>query len=414
MRRRDGGENREGRTVAWTNEAIVSQSGAVMSTYGRWPVAMVRGQGSWLWDADGRAYLDFAAGIAVTILGHSHPEVAEAIAEQARTLIHCSNLFHIPQQVELARWLADHSALDQVFFCNSGAEANEAAIKLARRWAYATGREERREIVALEHSFHGRTLGALTATGQKKYQEGFGPLVPGIRHVASGEIGLLEEALDGGVCAVMLELVQGEAGVIPLSPSYVQQVRRLCDERGILLIVDEVQTGMGRTGTLFAYEQYGIEPDMMTLAKGLANGVPVGAMLAKRKVAEAFGPGTHGSTFGGNPLAMRAALATVSVLERERLWERAAERGAYLRRRLEQALGDHPRVREIRGLGLMLGVVLDGPAAPVAEACLHEGLLVTVAGGNTIRLLPPLIVSEEEMDTGVSRLAAALGRAYPA
>lgn len=398
--------------MTWTNEEVVARSEALMRTYGRWPVAMVRGEGAWLWDADGRKYLDFAAGIAVTALGHSHPAVAEAIADQAKTLLHCSNLYYIPQQVELAKWLVDHSALDQVFFCNSGAEANEAAIKLARRWAYRAGHPARTTILTLEHSFHGRTLGALTATAQEKYHEGFGPLLPGIRYVPAGDPEALQAAFGEDVCAVMMELVQGEAGVMPLPREYVQQVRKLCDERGVLLIVDEVQTGMGRTGTLFAYEQYGIEPDIMTLAKALANGVPVGAMLAKKAVAEAFVPGSHGSTFGGNPLAMRAALATVSVIEKERLWERAAERGAQLRWRLEEELGGHPRVAEIRGLGLMLGVVLDQPASPVVEACLQEGLLVTAAGGNTIRLLPPLIVSEAEIEDGVNRLAAAFRNVF--
>jgi acetylornithine/succinyldiaminopimelate/putrescine aminotransferase len=252
----------------------------------------------------------------------------------------------------------------------------------------------------------------LTATAQQKYHEGFGPLLPSVRYVPAGDLEALQAALGDDVCAVMMELVQGEAGVMPLPLEYVQQVRKLCDERGVLLIVDEVQTGMGRTGTLFAYEQYGIEPDIMTLATAWANGVPVGAMLAKKAVAEAFVPGTHGSTFGGNPLAMRAALATVSVLEKERLWERAAERGAQLRRRLEEELGGHPRVTEIRGLGLMLGVVLDQPASPVVEACLHEGLLVTAAGGNTIRLLPPLIVSKAEIEDGVNRLAAAFRKVF--
>ncbi|MDI3256803.1 MAG: acetylornithine transaminase [Kyrpidia sp.] len=395
-----------------TNGEVVARSAALMKTYGRWPVAMVRGEGVWLWDADGRRYLDFAGGIAVTVLGHSHPAVAEAIADQARTLLHCSNLYYIPQQVELANWLAGHSALDQAFFCNSGAEANEAAIKLARRWAYHNGAPGRSTVVTLEHSFHGRTLGALTATAQPRYQEGFGPLLGGVRHVPAGDLEALETALDGTVCAVMMEMVQGEAGVIPLQREYVRKVRDLCDRRGILLIIDEVQTGMGRTGTFFAYEQYRVEPDICTLAKGLANGVPVGAVLAKRAVAEAFGPGTHGSTFGGNPLAMRAALATVQVVEKERLWEKAARRGEYLRSRLSESLGQHPRVRGIRGLGLMLGLVLDQSAAPVAEACLEKGLLVTLAGGNTIRLLPALIVEEREIDDAVARLAAAFNQVF--
>lgn len=391
-----------------SNEEVVAHSGALMHTYGRWPVAMVRGEGVWLWDADGNQYLDFAAGIAVTILGHSHPAIAEAIADQARTLLHCSNLFYIPQQVELANWLVNHSAMDQVFFCNSGTEASEAAIKLARRWAYHNGMPERSTVITLEHSFHGRTLGALTATAQPKYQEGFGPLLGGVRHVPVGDVKALEEALDGTVCAVMMEMVQGEGGVMPLPVDYVQEVRALCDRRNVLLVIDEVQTGMGRTGTFFAYEQFGVEPDICTLAKGLANGVPVGAVLAKRPVAEAFVPGSHGSTFGGNPLAMRAALATVEVVEKERLWEKAARRGAYLRGRLANALGNHPHFREIRGMGLMIGVVLDEGASQVAEACLKRGLLVTVAGGNTVRLLPPLIVEEPEIDMAVERLSAAM------
>ncbi len=379
----------------------------LMRTYRRAPVAFVSGQGARLVDAEGKTYLDFVAGIAVTVLGHNHPALTAAIRAQASRLLHVSNLYHIPQQAELARWLVEHSALDRAFFCNSGAEANEAAIKLARRFGRTRGNGGY-EILVAEHSFHGRTLGALAATAQPKYQQGFEPLPPGFVSVPFNDLGALETAAGPSSCAVMLEPVQGEGGVRAAAPDYLRGVRRLCDARGLLLILDEVQTGIGRTGTLFAYEHYGITPDILTLAKGLGGGVPIGATLARAGVADAFAPGDHGSTFGGNPLACAAALAVLTTIDADGLVDRAGEVGAYLFERLRVLARRHRVIMEIRGLGLMAAVELSVEAAAVVEACRERGLLVNAVTPTALRLVPPLVITPADVDEAVEILNEAL------
>jgi acetylornithine/N-succinyldiaminopimelate aminotransferase len=381
----------------------------VMHTYGRLPVVFVRGEGAKLWDADGREYLDFLAGIAVNGLGHSHPAVAAAIAEQAGRLMHVSNLYHVPQQAVLAKKLVELSGLGKAFFCNSGAEANEAAIKLARKWAKQAHDSNRFEIITAEGSFHGRTLCAVTATAQPKYHAGFEPLVPGFKYVPFNDLAALESAVTDNTCAVMLEPIQGESGVRPATPEYLAGVRRLCDKYGLLLILDEVQTGLGRTGKWFGHQHYGIKPDIMSLAKTLGGGFPIGACLATDDVAEAFQPGNHASTFGGNPLACAAALATLEVMENDELVQNAAETGAYLKESLDKLQKQRTDVAEIRGTGLMVGVELSRDDAPaIAASCLKNGLLINPVGTSIIRFLPPLIVNREHVDAAIRILNKAL------
>lgn len=377
----------------------------LMSTYKRAPIAFASGQGASLVDVEGKTYLDFVAGIAVSILGHNHPELVSAIAQQASRVIHTSNLYLISEQAKLGQWLVEHSACDRAFFCNSGAEANEAAIKLARKYGAQGGRFE---IIVADRSFHGRTLAALAATAQPKYHKGFEPLPPGFVTVSWDDLAALESAITPSTCAIMLEPIQGEGGLRFPSPGYLEGVRRLCDQRGLVLILDEIQTGMGRTGRLFAYEQFGIEPDVVTLAKGLGGGVPIGAVLAKARIAEAFQPGDHGSTFGGNFLASAAALAVVTTIERERLPEHAARIGAYLIDRLRSLSRSHPVITEVRGLGLMVAVELSIDAAQVVDACRERGLLVNAVQPTTLRLVPPLIITRGDVDEAVRILDAAL------
>lgn len=395
------------------SEGIALQAGnSVMQTYGRWPVTLVKGEGVWLYDDAGKKYLDFTAGIAVTALGHAHPKVARAIAEQAGALLHCSNLFHIPSQIELAQKLVELSCCDQVFFANSGAEAIEGSLKMARRYANKTYGPEKYEIITFQHSFHGRTMGALTATAQPKYQEGFGPLVPGFHYADPGNLESVKSFISQKTAAVLLEPVQGEGGVRPFDRQFLQGVRELCDKYGALLIFDEVQTGVGRTGTFFAYEQLGVEPDIIALAKGLANGVPIGAILAKQHVAEVMTPGTHASTFGGNPLATTAGLATLETLFAENVMENARQMGDYLKQKLQLLTEKHPVAKEVRGMGLLLGLTLDRPAGDVVKGCLEKGLLLTVAGGDTVRFTPPLIVTEEQVDQAVAIVDEVLSGLY--
>jgi acetylornithine/N-succinyldiaminopimelate aminotransferase len=367
----------------------------LMNTYWRAPVAFDSGQGAYLTDVEGKTYLDFVAGIAVSILGHNHPRLAAAVGQQAARVIHTSNLYLIPLQVELAQWLVEHSAGDRAFFCNSGAEANEAAIKLARKSGAGNGRFE---IIVADHSFHGRTLAALAATAQPKYHKGFEPLPPGFVTVPWDDAGALEGAVTPRTCAIMLEPIQGEGGLRFPSAGYLEQVRRLCDERGLVLILDEIQTGMGRTGRLFAYEHFGLEPDILTLAKALGGGVPIGAVLAKEHVAQAFQPGDHGSTFGGNFLACAAGLAVVTTIERDGLVEHAAEVGAYLVDQLRTLAQKHPVISEVRGLGLMVAVELSVEAAQVVDSAREHGLLLNAVQPKTLRLVPPLIVAQQEVD----------------
>jgi acetylornithine aminotransferase len=381
----------------------------VMQTYARYPIALVRGEGCRLWDADGKVYLDFVAGLAVCNLGHCHPRVVEAIRAQAGRLLHVSNLYHIPSQSLLARKIVELSFGDRVFFCNSGAEANEGAIKLARRYERFVRKGDRFEILTMWNSFHGRTLGALSATGQEKLQKGFEPLVPGFRYVPFNDPEALEKAVDGRTCAILMEPIQGEGGVVLPSESYLRFVRKLCDERGLLLLFDEVQVGMGRTGTLFAYEQYGVEPDVMTLAKGLAGGVPIGALVTTQEAAKGFVPGTHAATFGGNPLATAAGLAALDAILEEGILENCRQAGAYLRKGLDEVAGRHPDlIQEVRGRGLILGLELKVSGAPFVKACMESGLLINCTAERVLRFLPPLVVKREEIDEMLSILERVL------
>jgi acetylornithine aminotransferase/acetylornithine/N-succinyldiaminopimelate aminotransferase len=378
--------------------------------YGRVPICLVRGDGVRVWDSDGREYLDFAAGIAVVGLGHCHPRVTGAIREAAATLIHVSNLYHTAPQIHLAKLLCDHSFADRVFFCNSGAEANEAALKLARKYAKERYASDRYEVIATRNSFHGRTLATVTATGQEKYQHGFEPLMPGFKHVPYNDLRAMERAIDSRTAAILVEPIQGEGGVNVPDDDYLPGLRKLCDESGALLILDEVQTGLGRTGRLWAYEHAGVEPDVMTLAKALANGVPIGAMLAREEPARALGPGTHASTFGGTPFVASVALATLTTVLDEKIPERAARTGRLLMDGLETLAGTVPAIRAVRGRGLLIGVELDRPAGPVVDACRDAGLLALTAGERVLRLTPPLIVEPADCARALAIVGAALGR----
>lgn len=387
-----------------------------MNTYLRPPMVLVRGEGARVWDAEGREYLDFVAGISVNNLGHCHPRVVEAVREQAGRLLHASNLYHSRPQAELARRLAEASIGGRVFFCNSGAEAVEAAIKLARRlWWRRRGRSaaeapaDAPRVVVFQGAFHGRTLAALAATG--RYLDGFAPLPPGFVRVPFNDLEAAEQVMDETVCAVLVEPVQGEGGVVPAQRAFLAGLRDLCDRRGALLVFDEIQTGLGRTGRLFAYQHYGVEPDVLTLAKALGGGLPLGAVVARGEAADAFRPGDHGSTFGGNPVACAAALAALDVLEEEDLPGRAAALGALLVRRLRELAARHALVREVRGLGLMLGMELQVAGRPLVEACRQAGLLVNCTAERVIRLLPPLIITEEDVERAVAVLDGALAAA---
>jgi acetylornithine/N-succinyldiaminopimelate aminotransferase len=374
--------------------------------YGKRELILVRGEGCRVWDIDGKEYLDFLAGISVNNLGHCPPAVVEALTAQIRQFMHCSNFYLIPTQVELAARLCELSFADRVFFCNSGAEANEAAIKLSRLWAKKTYGPERYEIITMRNSFHGRTLATLTATGQEKVQKGFEPLVPGFAYADFNDLASVEAAVGPHTCAIMLEPVQGEGGIVPATAEFLAGVRRLCNERGLLLIFDEVQCGMGRCGRLFAHQRYGVDPDIMTLAKALANGYPIGAMLARQDVGTLLGPGTHGSTFGGNPPACAAGLAVLREMA-EHNWPAHAERmGHRFVELLREQIGELPSVKEIRAVGLMVGIELTHAGAQVVKACAERGLIINCTMGNILRLLPPLIVGEAECE----KAAAIIGQ----
>ena len=391
-----------------TTETIRTQTDShVIGTYVR-KLAIVRGEGMRLWDADGREYLDFFAGIAVCNLGHCHPAVTQAISEQAARLVHVSNLYYMEPQAELAALLCKHTFADRWFFCNSGAEANEAAIKLARRYWSQKG-TPKPGLITAKASFHGRTLATLTATGQPKLQEGFEPLLPGVKYVEYDDLASLESAIDETTGAVMLEPIQGEGGVRVPSDDYFKGVRELCDRNEVLLILDEVQTGLGRTGTMLAHTQLGMTPDIVTLAKGLGNGVPIGAMGCTEEAASGFGPGTHASTFGGNPLCAAAAVATLNTLLEPGFIERAAQVGEYLFDRLRQLAAKHDCIVEIRGRGLMVGIELTKSVVPLLDAMLEAGVICGPAGPKVLRFLPPLIVTESQVDHVIERLDTALG-----
>jgi predicted acetylornithine/succinylornithine family transaminase len=388
-----------------TADVIAMTQQYLLPTYRRAPVAFSRGEGVWLVDLEGRRYLDFIGGIAVSALGHAHPRLVAAIQRQAARLLHVSNLYHVPEQAELARYLVEHSAFDQAWFCNSGAEANEAAIKLVRKWGRRDGRN-RYEIIVADRSFHGRTMGALAATMQAKYQQAFLPMTPGFVSVPFNDLDAIPGATTDQTAAVLLEPVQGEGGVHPADAEYVKTVREWCDARDLLLIFDEVQTGIGRTGRLFAYEHYGVEPDVIALAKGLGGGVPIGALLVKERAA-VLEPGDHGSTFGGNPLACAAALAVITVVVEERLPEHAAAMGERLRAGLERLVA-RGLAKAVRGTGLLVGFELHGQAAPVVDRCREAGLLVNAVQPTALRLAPPLVVQPAEIDQAVAILEGVL------
>lgn len=378
-----------------------------MPVFERLPLTLVRGKGMYLWDERGRRYLDFVAGIAVVSLGHCHPAVVKAVNKQAKILIHTSNLFYTVPQLRLARLLVEHSALQRVFFCNSGAEAAEAAVKLARRYGHLHLKGAY-EVITATGSFHGRTLAMVSASGQAKFQEPYVPLPSGFVNVAYDNVEAIKAATTEKTCAVMMEPVQGEGGVNVPSPDYLKQVRAWCDERGILLILDEVQTGIGRTGSLFAYEQFGVEPDIMTLAKGLASGIPIGALLAKER-ASVFALGEHGSTFGGNPLACAAGYATLNYIIEHNLSRHAGEMGRRLAQGLMRLKDEFGFLTEVRGLGLLLAVEFNRDMAhQVVLACLERGLLVNNVKPNAIRLMPPLIVGPREIDQALAILHQSL------
>ena len=381
----------------------------LVGNYKQQPIAIVRGEGCYVFDADGRRFLDMIAGIATVGLGHCHPRLLQALDEQARELWHASNVVYSTPQIELAERICRNSFAERVFFCNSGAEANEAALKLARRWQRLQGRD-RYEIVAFERSFHGRSLFTVTATGQPKYWEGFEPMVPGVLHARFNDLGSVREKVGPKTAAILVEPVQGEGGVRPATREFLQGLREIADREGILLIFDEVQAGMGRTGSLFAYQHYGVEPDVMTLAKALGNGIPIGAMCTKARFGEALTPGTHASTFGGNPLATRCASAVFDELLEGGVLERARVAGSYLEARLHEMarrLGPE-KVVEVRGLGLLWGVELPVPAAATIGRCRELGMLVNAAGERVVRLAPPLVVEHVQIDEAVAILEQAI------
>jgi predicted acetylornithine/succinylornithine family transaminase len=376
----------------------------IMNTYKRFPIVLVKGSGIKVWDVNGKEYLDFVAGIAVCNLGHSHPQIIAAVKEQLENLTHVSNLYYTEPQAQLARLLVENSFADKVFFCNSGAEANEAAIKLARKYAHENMGPDKFELITMKDSFHGRTMATITATGQEKFQFGFTPLLEGFTYVPFNDLQALEARISNKTCGIMVEPIQGEGGVNIPNAQYLAEMREICDRHGILLIVDEVQTGMGRTGELFAYEHSGIKPDIMTLAKALGNGFPIGAMLATNKIAKAFIPGNHASTFGGSPLAMAAANATVKTMLQEGILEHCRKMGDYFLLQLKKLQQKHKIIKEVRGMGLMLAAQLNIESGDIVNECLQKGLLINSAGSKTLRFVPPLIITTQDVDQAIKVL----------
>jgi acetylornithine/N-succinyldiaminopimelate aminotransferase len=385
--------------------STVTATTHLMNNYARWPISLVKGQGNQVWDDLGNQYLDFTSGIAVTSLGHVPPKVTNKLHEQLDTLWHCSNLVHIPQQEILAEKLSRLSGLDRAFFCNSGAEANEALIKIARRYAQKVKGTDKYEVISFEQSFHGRTLATLTATGQAKVKDGFDPLPKGFVTVPYNDLSAVQAAITDKTCAILLELVQGEGGVHPAEAAWVQSLRELCDEHGMLLLIDEIQTGIGRTGTWFAFQQYGIKPDAISLAKGLGSGFPIGAIVATAEVAEAFTAGTHGTTFGGNPLATTAGIATLEAMEEAQILDQVAAIHTTLLEALKKLQTAHPaKIRAIRGKGLLLGIELSSPASDVITSARENGVILLGAGPNVLRLLPSFVTTQEEIEQVIAVL----------
>ena len=383
----------------------------VMKTYSRYPIAFDHGEGVYLWDTNGKKYLDFVAGIAVNSVGTNNERLVKAIAEQAAKLIHVSNLYYTKPQIELAEKLVKYSDFDKVFYCNSGAEANEAALKLCRKYAVMKNKPGR-EILTMEHSFHGRTYGAVTATGQDKYHKGLDPLLPDIKYALYNDFESVKAAVNENTCAIMMEPIQGEGGVRPADKKFLEDVRALCTEKDILLVFDEVQTGIGRSGCLFCYQKYGVVPDIITLAKGLAGGVPIGAMLTTDAVAAAFAPGDHASTFGGNPLATAAGNAVIDEIMEMGLLENVNQCGEHLTSKLNELKEKYPHIKEVRGMGLMQGIELDVPVADVVKTSIDNGLLLVGAGPDVIRFVPGLIISVEEIDEAMDILDKSLAEVF--
>jgi acetylornithine/N-succinyldiaminopimelate aminotransferase len=385
-----------------TEEILSLGKAHVMNTYGRLPMALVKGSGTLVWDSEGREYLDFVTGLAVTSLGHSHPAIVETIIRQAQQMLHSSNLYWIENQVKLARLLTDHCFADKAFFCNSGAEANEGAIKLARKYAQTAHGQGKGNIVSLKNSFHGRTLATLTATGQTKYQKGYEPLPAGFSYVEMNDPEELKGAVNEYTAAVIIEPIQGEGGVYPVPKDFLIQARKTCDEFGALLIFDEVQCGVGRTGRLFAHEWHGIKPDIMTLAKALGNGIPIGAVLATDKVAASFQPGDHASTFGGNHLATAVGCKVIEIMTGEGFLEEVRLKGEYFAGKLQELKAKYGLKGQVRGMGLMLGLPVGEKGPEIVSTCCGQGLLINCVGGKTLRFIPPLTVSRSEIDQAVA------------
>jgi len=380
----------------------------IANTYGRIPIALVKGKGCYVWDKSGKRYLDCVTGLAVDNLGHCHPKVVQAIRKQAGQLIHVSNLYHIEPQALLARELTRLSFADKVFFCNSGTEANEAAIKLARKYSSDQGHKRRNEIITFANSFHGRTMGSLSATAQKKFHSGFQPLLPGFKYVPFNDIPAVRKAVTSKTCAILVEPIQGEGGVNVPSKAFLKELRSLCNRHNLLLIFDEVQTAFGRTGTLFAYEHFGVKPDVITLAKALGGGVAIGALMARNKFAKTFVPGTHAATFGGNPLACAAGLASLKIVSTKSFLNKTRATGDYFEGELKKLAKRFSVVKEVRGKGLMLAMELRQPAASVMSDCMKQGILINCIQNTVLRFLPPLIISKKEIDTVIQTLTTSL------
>lgn len=398
-----------------TTQKLLDESETyLMDTYRRLPIVIIKGRGTKVYDSHGKEYTDFVSGIAVNNLGHCHPKVVVALQKQAQRLIHVSNLYHIEPQIRLAKLLVEHSFADRVFFSNSGAEANEAAIKLTRKYSKENFGGDRYEIITTLGSFHGRTIATLTATGQEKYQKGFEPLLPGFKYVPFNDPDAVRKAITQKTCALIVEPVQGESGVRVPDENYLKDLRQICDEKNLILILDEVQTGMGRTGKLFAYEHFGIEPDIMTLAKALGGGIAIGATLSKDRFAKAFSPGSHASTFGGNPIACAAACASVeAILEDGFVLDNSRRMGEYLKKGLERLKEDYSFISNIRGIGLLIGMELTTECSNIVMACLERGFLINCTEGNVLRFMPPLIITEKEIDSLLDALDDIFHRILP-
>ncbi|MCI8341797.1 MAG: aspartate aminotransferase family protein [Firmicutes bacterium] len=391
-------------------EALAARgANVIMNTYSRFPIAFDHGKGMYVWDTDGKKYIDFVAGIAVNSLGHAHKQLCEKIAQQSQKLMHVSNLYYTEPQIELAEMICKHSSFDKVFFCNSGAESIEASLKICRKYADMKNKPGR-DIIAMEHSFHGRTYGAVTATGQEKYQKGLAPLMPGIKHVPFNDIEALKNAVNENTCGILLEPVQGEGGIHVADKEYLKEVRQICDKNDIVLVFDEVQCGVGRCGELFAHQVLGVAPDAAVFAKGLAGGIPIGALMATDKLAAAFKPGDHASTFGGNPFATAAGTVVMNELFGGGLLDNVKKQGEYLKKRLLELKEKCSIIKDVRGLGLMQGIELGTAAAPVIAECIKNGLLLVGAGEKVIRFVPALIVEKEDIDYAMDILEKAVSK----